>query len=80
MHVTSYEQAAGLVEISGRTSDLFKFLVDRFWPGPLTLILKADLSKIPLCVTAQTGFVGVRWPKGEVINKHNILFFKNYLK
>jgi L-threonylcarbamoyladenylate synthase len=71
VHVTSYEQAADLVEISGNTNDLFKFLVDSFWPGPLTLILKADLKKIPLCVTAQTGYVGVRWPKSEVKNPLN---------
>jgi L-threonylcarbamoyladenylate synthase len=35
-------------------------LAERFWPGPLTLILPARES-VPNVVTAGTGTVGVRW-------------------
>lgn len=34
-------------------------LMDRFWPGPLTLIFEAS-SSIPPLVTAETGKVGIR--------------------
>lgn len=37
-------------------------LMDRFWPGPLTLILPA-LEDLPELVTGGTGTVGVRQPR-----------------
>ena len=40
-------------------------LADAFWPGPLTIIHKAD-AKVPLKVTAGTGFVGVRSPRHAI--------------
>src|SRR5688572_30360050 len=35
-------------------------LAERFWPGPLTMILPASAG-LPPAVTAVTGTVGVRW-------------------
>lgn len=35
-------------------------LAERFWPGPLTMILPASAG-VPPAVTAGTGTVGVRW-------------------
>jgi L-threonylcarbamoyladenylate synthase len=40
-------------------------LADRFWPGPLTLVLPARAG-LPALVTAGTGTVGIRVPGGEV--------------
>jgi tRNA A37 threonylcarbamoyladenosine synthetase subunit TsaC/SUA5/YrdC len=37
------------------------FLTNIFWPGPLTLILKAN-DKISPKITADTGYVGIRHP------------------
>lgn len=48
---------------------LFLLLTSKFWPGPLTVILKANLEVLPMIVTAQTGFVGVRAPKHAVARK-----------
>lgn len=48
---------------------LFLLLTSKFWPGPLTVILKANLKVLPMIVTAQTGFVGVRAPKHAVARK-----------
>jgi L-threonylcarbamoyladenylate synthase len=42
---------------------LFMELTNKFWPGPLTIILKANLDRLPIVVTAGTGFVGLRSPK-----------------
>lgn len=36
-------------------------LMTRYWPGPLTLVLKA-VQGLPLHLTAGTGTIGVRWP------------------
>jgi len=38
---------------------LSKLLIDRFWPGPLTVVLQASES-LPQSITAGTGTVGVR--------------------
>lgn len=45
---------------------LFDFLGERFWPGPLTLVLRAD-SRLPTELTAGTGTVGVRYPADEAV-------------
>jgi tRNA threonylcarbamoyl adenosine modification protein (Sua5/YciO/YrdC/YwlC family) len=45
---------------------LFKSLAIKHWPGPLTIVVKANLLLIPSLVTADTGFVGIRMPNHEV--------------
>jgi L-threonylcarbamoyladenylate synthase len=60
--VASLDQAADL------TSDppaLFFKLAEKFWPGPLTLVVPAS-RLIPLKVTGNTGKVGLRWPKAPL--------------
>jgi tRNA A37 threonylcarbamoyladenosine synthetase subunit TsaC/SUA5/YrdC len=37
-----------------------------FWPGPLTLVVKANLDKIPMLITADTGYVGIRVPNHPI--------------
>jgi L-threonylcarbamoyladenylate synthase len=43
----------------------FDRLAERFWPGPLTIIMKAG-SKLPLRVTANTGNVALRVPEAAI--------------
>ena len=43
----------------------FYLLARRFWPGPLTLIVKAG-SRLPLKVTANTGNVAIRVPAAAI--------------
>jgi len=45
---------------------LFDTLSERFWPGPLTLVLAAD-ERLPVELTAGTGTVGVRYPADESV-------------
>jgi tRNA A37 threonylcarbamoyladenosine synthetase subunit TsaC/SUA5/YrdC len=37
-----------------------------FWPGPITLVVKANLDRIPMLITADTGYVGIRVPNHPV--------------
>jgi L-threonylcarbamoyladenylate synthase len=60
--VGSVEQAA---ELAKPLSDTFYDLADRFWPGPLTIIVKAS-SRLPLKVTANSGNVALRVPAAEI--------------
>ena len=41
-------------------------MADKYWPGPITLVTKANLDLIPLMITAQTGYVGIRMPGLEM--------------
>ncbi len=43
----------------------FDRLAERFWPGPLTVIVKAS-GKLPLRVTANTGNVALRVPEAPI--------------
>jgi tRNA threonylcarbamoyl adenosine modification protein (Sua5/YciO/YrdC/YwlC family) len=43
----------------------FDRLAERFWPGPLTIIVRAG-SKLPLRVTANTGNVALRVPEAVI--------------
>lgn len=56
--VASLDQAADLALNPPR---LFFKLAEKFWPGPLTIVVPAS-RLIPLKVTANTGKVGLRWP------------------
>lgn len=67
VHVYSLEQALTLLDTSSKEIvELFKILADRYWPGPLTMVVKANLELIPSLLTADTGFVGLRMPNHEV--------------
>lgn len=60
--VASLAQAYELARDIGFDFDL---LAERFWPGPLTLIVKAS-SRLPLRVTANTGNVALRIPDAVI--------------
>jgi len=60
--IESVDQAS---EIAWPVPEIFYLLARRFWPGPLTIIVKAD-PKLPLKVTANTGNVALRVPAAEV--------------
>ena len=58
IHVNSLERATDCVS---EIPDIAKKLIDRFWPGPLTLLLKKS-KQIPDLVTAGMDTVGIRCP------------------
>jgi L-threonylcarbamoyladenylate synthase len=59
VHVESVLAAQKIAEFSDRAQKL----ADRFWPGPLTMVLKN--KEIPGKVTAGLGTVGVRMPDSD---------------
>lgn len=60
--VASLDQAAEFAFNPPRT---FFRLAEKFWPGPLTMVVTAS-RLIPLKVTANTGKVGLRWPRAPL--------------
>ncbi len=56
------DQAIDLIK---QPPSLFFALAEKYWPGPLTLVVPAA-ERIPLKVTGNTRNVGVRWPRSPV--------------
>lgn len=52
-------------ELSRNIDGAFDRLAERFWPGPLTIVVKAG-GKLPLRVTANTGNVALRVPEAPI--------------
>jgi L-threonylcarbamoyladenylate synthase len=69
VHVSDWEMIGKIVEVEEADLELLEFLGGELWPGPITFIVKANLEYIPAIVTADTGFVGIRWPKNEIAQK-----------
>lgn len=59
VHVSSIAQAQGCVS---EWSEAAQLLAEKFWPGPLTLVLPKS-SKISDLITSGLPSVGLRWPK-----------------
>ena len=59
------EDVSQAYELARALDGGFDKLAERFWPGPLTLVVKAG-SKLPLRVTANTGNVALRVPEAPI--------------
>jgi L-threonylcarbamoyladenylate synthase len=60
--IADVAQAYGLAR---ECDNAFDLLAERFWPGPLTILVKAG-SRLPLRVTANTGNVALRVPEAPI--------------
>jgi L-threonylcarbamoyladenylate synthase len=60
--IESVEQAE---ELAYEPPDEFHLLAEKFWPGPLTVIMRAA-PRVPLKVTANSGNIAVRMPDSPV--------------
>jgi tRNA threonylcarbamoyl adenosine modification protein (Sua5/YciO/YrdC/YwlC family) len=69
----SVDQAEELADVAD--NDNFYILARKYWPGPLTIIVRAA-ARLPLKVTANTGNVAIRVPAAaiplEVIKKAGV--------
>lgn len=63
--IDSIDRLHGLV---GTLPSSFAPLADRFWPGPLTLVLPAGAG-VSQAVSAGTGTVAVRLPRSSLVRK-----------
>jgi L-threonylcarbamoyladenylate synthase len=60
--ISEVTQAYGLAR---EIDTAFDRLAERFWPGPLTIVVKAG-ARLPLRVTANTGNVALRVPEAAI--------------
>ena len=61
VHIASRDQ----VEMLGRMNKRAEKLIERFWPGPLTIVLPKK-KRVPDIVTAGLPKVGIRMPDNEI--------------
>ena len=62
VHISEFSEIYDLVS---EVPEIAKKLAEKFWPGPLTMILPKS-EKVPLCVTAGLPSVAVRCPSHPV--------------
>ncbi len=65
VHIAHPQEAEALVE---EVPAKAKALMDAFWPGPLTLIMKCSHA-VPKAVTAGLDTVALRLPSGEIARR-----------
>lgn len=65
VHVNSIEMAKTCFQ---EWPSIAQTLAQKFWPGPLTLVMKKS-SLIPGLVTSGLENVGVRWPRHDLFNE-----------
>jgi L-threonylcarbamoyladenylate synthase len=58
-------EVAQAYELARSLDTAFDRLAEKFWPGPLTIIVKAG-GKLPLRVTANTGNLALRVPEAAI--------------
>lgn len=64
MMISNLSQVENYVEIN----QIAKKIIEKFMPGPLTIIVKAK-ENIPEYIDYRTGFVGLRMPKDDFVLK-----------
>jgi L-threonylcarbamoyladenylate synthase len=65
VHISSLFQAKSLTEMTSFQRQCFDILAKEFWPGPLTLIVKAS-KIVPKLITAGGDSIAIRIPLGMV--------------
>ena len=69
VHVSSIEMAKKIIIINQEIEELFNLLIENFWPGPLTIVLKANLHLLSTKILAGNDTVGIRFPVNKIANK-----------
>ena len=65
VHISEIFQAESLTEMTSFQRHCFDILGKKFWPGPLTLIVKAS-KNIPKLITAGGDSIAIRIPSGKI--------------
>ena len=62
VHIADFEKAGELISFTKEVKGIFDLLSSKFWPGPITFVMKANDEIIDPILTANTGFLGIRYP------------------
>lgn len=65
VHVSTFESSLPLIKPSDKELQIYRYLAETFWPGPLTLVVRHS-ELIHPSMAANTGFVGIRLPNHKL--------------
>lgn len=65
VHISDLFQAESLSEMTSFQRQCFDILARQFWPGPLTLIVKAS-KNVPQLITSGGDSIAIRIPSGKI--------------
>jgi L-threonylcarbamoyladenylate synthase len=51
----------------GIPEDVIRMLIEPYWPGALTVVVPADINKVPDLVRGRGKNIGIRMPKNDLI-------------
>ena len=66
VHISSLSMLSSLLPASYTPSPAYAALMQKFWPGPLTLLFPTDPTRVPSIITAGHPTVAVRMPAHPV--------------
>jgi tRNA threonylcarbamoyl adenosine modification protein (Sua5/YciO/YrdC/YwlC family) len=69
VHVSSIEMVKKIIIMNSEIEPIFNLLIKNFWPGPLTIVLKANLNLLSTKILAGNDTVGIRFPVNPIANK-----------
>ena len=69
VHVCSFEMVKKITIIDKEIEPLLNLLTKHFWPGPLTIVLKANLNLLSTKILAGKDTVGIRFPNNDIAKK-----------
>ncbi len=69
VHVSSIEMAKKIITINKEIEPLLNLIIKNFWPGPLTIVLKANLNLLNKKILAGHDTVGIRFPTHPIAIK-----------
>ncbi len=61
VHVSTFESSLPLIKPSDKELQIYRYLAETFWPGPLTLVVRHS-ELIHPSMAANSGYVGIRLP------------------
>jgi L-threonylcarbamoyladenylate synthase len=57
-----------VIWLTSERGNLFERLSRQFWPGPLTMVLRAS-ERLPSALTGESGTIGIRFPDHELCRR-----------
>lgn len=66
VHISSLEMLSRLVPENFQMPPIYTILINKFWPGPLSLLFPSNPVTVPSIVTANHSTVAVRMPSSPV--------------
>lgn len=66
IHVSSVEMSLRYIDLNNDQKSIFTTLVNKFWPGPLTIVVEKNKNLVKDIITSDENTVAIRMPNKEI--------------